>query len=137
MKLQTAYDVYRNIGLRSSDQASLRTAVEKWRQRQTEAGNTGYESDLVENAEPKQVFINHGRWVIRCDCDNGVVTPPPQPDAQAICPSCGTIWTTLVFPDDADVVEATLTERPFKKNQNWEPGESVNDLQRENVERRR
>jgi biotin carboxyl carrier protein len=140
MRLQSAFEVYRKLKPGRSV-ASLRSAVEAWRARHVTMGHTEYADPLVEDATPMQVVVNHGRWMVLCQCNNGIVVPPREEGVQAICPSCGTVWTTLVWPGEevgegeVTAIVQALEERRFPPTQNWNPGETAADLRRENAER--
>lgn len=81
--------------------------------------------------------VNHGRWLTLC---------PFCPSAQEAsaeshlfyCATCqneaiGNAAIRVEWPDDADAVEATLLERPFRENRSWVTGETVADLVVENA----
>ena len=92
------------------------------------------------------VFHNHGRWVVRCPLMDPKVGGPcggarqVQPGDQAFfCPSCenkqanGKPVRTVWPPEELrQGVERALSLRPLEENRNWVPGESVDDLAREN-----
>lgn len=88
------------------------------------------------NARMK-VYVNEGRLLIDCVCQNGVVV-----DAWlelACCFHCGAIYrgAQLVFPSEQDLKEldTLLAKRPTQ-NRHFRPGvESLADLRRENSER--
>jgi hypothetical protein len=77
------------------------------------------------------VMVNGGRWLTLCPvCNNGV---PCDPDwSKTICIDCGTVLI-ITFPEDWQAIERALVERPIA-NQNWLPGESVEQLVEENRE---
>lgn len=95
-----------------------------------------------------RAYVNHGRWVV--DCPNppcGGAELASKLDPTFICNSCGSLENggllyEVIFPRDADAVEAALMRRPLTHmekpneagNRNWYPWESVDDLNRENVE---
>jgi len=83
---------------------------------------------------PLPAFVNHGRWVAVCPCGAGIGVDPDDPDAG--CIECGRIYR-IDFPPPAQVrrIERALLLRP-EANQNWERGETVADLERENRDRR-
>lgn len=79
--------------------------------------------------------VNWGRWIVRC---------PFCPSAQLasrsarwfLCHFCGNKavggqWIPLVWPDNVSEIEAALSVRP-PNNMNWIPGETVEDLLKEN-----
>lgn len=135
MRLQNAYDAYKRLRPGGSV-SSLRQAITAWRARMAATtGNEEYAAPMVEDATPVQAFVNAGRWIVLCACNNGIITPPPtEPGAQAICPACGTVWTNVIFPGEAPAIVQALEERRFPPNQNWVPGETAADLRRQNDE---
>jgi len=45
---------------------------------------------------------------------------------------CGGLWRQVELPPNIAAIEALLTIRPFPLNQNWEPGEPIEQLASEN-----
>ena len=80
-------------------------------------------------------YVNHGRWVADCPlCPSAQVVDRGCPEMW--CPQCEPGgWFTVVFPEDASAIEVVLDMRPRINNRNWVPGETVEDLVRENAER--
>lgn len=92
-------------------------------------------------------YVNYDRWVADC---------PFCPSAEQIWPQglrrmegvpypfgivggtlhCGHTGQTcpVVFPEKAPEILEVLRHRPYKRNRNWFPHETVADLRRENVE---
>lgn len=103
-----------------------------------------------------RAYINHGRWVVECQCGNAVeavprpVTHPGhsaphqirvgqkryrcEPWGVEADPSgfCGSTYT-VIWPRNARRIVAVLNYRP-RHNQNWRPGETVALLVAENLE---
>jgi len=97
-----------------------------------------------------RAYVNHGRWVVDCECGNAVEavtdplpyqirigqkkwrcepwTPEAHPDG-----FCGSRYTVL-WPRHADRIMAILKHRPRASNQNWMPGEPLSLLVAENLE---
>lgn len=73
-------------------------------------------------------YANHGRWVADCPCGGAELVREDQP---MLCGSCGEI-RAVVWPVNADDVEALLERRPDRRNQNWRPNEPVAGLAVEN-----
>lgn len=93
---------------------------------------TGYD----ENLEPVHAFVNHGNWLVRCPYCNGAEYAFEE--GWFFCCSCknsyiGHKYQRLVFPEERAEIEALLAYRPLL-NRNWNPGETLEDLQRENEE---
>jgi hypothetical protein len=88
-------------------------------------------------------FVSWGRWVARCaspHCDSAIefnaLKPPLLPTFTPAfrCVECG-YRTEVIWPNPEMVygIERLLLLRPNPKNQNWLPGETLNDLQMENA----
>lgn len=81
--------------------------------------------------------VNRGRWIVDCpDCLNAQLAC--RADHRFLCNECGNVavgnlWRPVVWPDDAEKIEALLAIRP-RENQNWEPGEFRELLAIENLE---
>jgi hypothetical protein len=71
---------------------------------------------------------------VDCACGNGAPVTMGDGPPEAVCFSCGTIWTHPVFPADASDIERLLVQRRYAPSRNWQPGETVEHLQRENDE---
>lgn len=98
------------------------------------------ESVNSSGAVPQAVraVVNHGRWIARCPTCSGAQYAS-RADRRFFCSSClnhaaGNRWIGVEWPDDAQTqqIEAALMRRPNPTNRNWEPGETVEDLEREN-----
>ena len=90
---------------------------------------------------PAQVlaYVSGGRWIAECEgCETAVVVDDE--DLLFYCPGCATngYWQRVILPDEREEIERLLLLRPGWQfnapRRNWFPGESVQDLQRENVE---
>ena len=75
--------------------------------------------------------INHGRWIVDCECNGAGFTCPKV--KVACCFDCGRVYLNVKFPRDAVKIERLLTERPMM-NRNWRKGETVKTLIAENIE---
>lgn len=97
-----------------------------------------------------RAYINHGRWIVECQCGNAVeAVPDPathqikigqkryrcEPWGAEAHPDgfCGAEYT-VIWPRNAKRIVAVLSHRPRRSNQNWLPGESVALLIAENLE---
>lgn len=82
------------------------------------------------------VSVNHGRWVVDCpDCAGAQLAC--RTDHRFMCNECGNVvigglWRTVDWPADSLQIEKALLVRPLA-NQNWVPGETVDDLLAENT----
>jgi hypothetical protein len=84
----------------------------------------------IDRSTTLRAFINEGRWIAKCpECNGGVLIHPDWPEAG--CPDCGTWFTSINVPAARVEIEAVLAvRRPI--NQNWLPGETVEQLRFEN-----
>jgi hypothetical protein len=46
----------------------------------------------------------------------------------------GRRWRPVTLPSDVEAIEGALVVRPDRSTRNWQPGETVDDLLRENRE---
>jgi hypothetical protein len=89
--------------------------------------------------------VNHGRWLVRCPfCSGAEEADPGEPIFY--CLSCGNNAVgaetaplpghimLVMFPDNRTEIEAALLARPDIGTRNWAPGESLQDLAKENGE---
>jgi len=91
-----------------------------------------------------QARINHGRWLVGCPgCNSALVVDLSE--LVFMCVECGNAahggqWLQVTLPRNRKAIEVELLKRPFGRNpadaptRNWEPGETVEDLRRENIE---
>jgi hypothetical protein len=79
---------------------------------------------------PVPAFVNAGRWLVRCACGDAPMAHPDWPEVR--CFNCGAIGGHVIWPAERADIERVLLARPRAVNRNWMPGESVEDLQREN-----
>lgn len=88
-------------------------------------------------------YVNHGRWIAECpDCAGAQLVS--ELERRFWCLNCGNAavnfaWRHVRMPQKRTAIEAELVIRPAARNEraitrNWLPGETVEDLQRENVE---
>lgn len=84
-----------------------------------------------------EVRVNHGRWLAACPfC--GSQQHAPLEDPRFYCARCnnaavGNKFVPVRWPPNTGELERTLAFRPDPKFQNWEPGESVADLRRQDL----
>lgn len=90
---------------------------------------TGQPLSVRDDDEPISAYINHGRWVVDCDCGSGNMVEPTW--LLAGCLACGRIHTNVVMPEGHGDIERELTVRTRPSNRNWVPGESAADLRAE------
>lgn len=95
----------------------------------------GVRVSVHEVAATKTARVDHGRWLIDCECGAGVMADPDF--TAAYCLGCGAVHTAVTFPLEADRldVEHILLARPRSANRSWDPGsETLLDLAIENAE---
>lgn len=84
---------------------------------------------------PLEAEVNHGIWIVRCDCG------PVAPNAGGVvwcetptiwCPRCER-HRRVALPAEAAEIEGVLMQRPEQETRNWSPPETVADLVAENT----
>lgn len=91
----------------------------------------------VADVEPLPAFVNAGRWSVLCpDCGGSEYAWKGR--GVMMCASCwngmtGHQWRPVVFPENVGLIEAILAHRPMLQTQNWLPGETLDQLQAENL----
>ena len=75
--------------------------------------------------------INHGQWIVSCECNGGAFTCPKV--KVACCFDCGRVYLSVKFPKNLATIERLLLGRPMV-NRNWIKGETVKLLMAENIE---
>lgn len=106
----------------------------KFTQKMRQRGTRVRESDELLVAR-----VDHGRWLADCPaCNAGIALTPGASEAFCFGFGCGHRFTHIAWPDDAAVeeIERTLRARPKIATRNWLPTETVDDLRRENRERK-
>lgn len=94
------------------------------------------ERPLNKEAEPVTAFVNRGAWLARCpDCRGAEYA---WEEGVFFCTSClnsGLVhrYRRLVFPEERGRIEELLIVRPVA-NRNWNLGEAIEVLERENEE---
>lgn len=79
--------------------------------------------------------INHSRWIGICECGGAEVVAVGMP---FYCFSCFNVISRgrsrpVRFPKNSKQIEETLLARPVPTNRNFHIGETLEDLERENV----
>lgn len=83
-----------------------------------------------------KAYVNQGRWVVDCpDCNNAQLACKTDP--RFLCNECGNVvvgnlWRPVTWPPNVAGIETVLEVRPIA-NQNWTPGETIQDLVAENT----
>jgi len=83
---------------------------------------------------PVYAQVNHGRWIVACECGGAQLTRPGLD--RFLCLEClndhvGRQWRKVLWPRDVDAIDDALTTRPVN-NRNWVHGETVAQLLAEN-----
>jgi hypothetical protein len=78
------------------------------------------------------LVLNHGRWIVPCGNCPGAYAEDKLPE-DGKCIFCHEPLE-VVYPSKQfrASVDAVVAGRP-EENQNWEPGETVNDLKADNI----
>lgn len=110
--------------------------------RPSEMGPTlGQVRPLTEDEDPEittPAIVNHGRWIVECPFPNcGGAQAASRTDPRFLCITCGNVgasnrWVRVVWPDHPEAIEDVLAPRP-PMNRNWRPGETLEQLELENV----
>ena len=102
--------------------------------------------DAIAGARRAIARINHGRWLADCPyCDGAELVHPDE--RFFVCLSCGNLGLGspnkldgdgrilhVEFPPNWHSIERILISRPDEVTRNWNPGETMADLRRENTE---
>ena len=110
-----------------------------WRQQ----GRVGQLPDGLAAAPAVPAYVNQGRWIAECPWGCGSALVASRNDARFMCTACwnadaGGLWLPVVYPAQKAAVERELLKRPARDGfaapvRNWYPGETVDDLRRENA----
>ena len=89
----------------------------------------------VDTLSPLLTYVNHGRWVVKCECGGA---EKAWEEGFFMCQSCFNAghkhqYRKSVFPKDRVKIEELLSLRSLP-NRNWLLGETINDLEAENKE---
>lgn len=89
----------------------------------------------ISDAPPVKARVNHGRWIIDCECGGAVFAFD---ERIFMCISCCNArhkhqYRRLIFPRTRKAIEMILLQRP-EPNRNWYPGETLTKLKAENEE---
>jgi hypothetical protein len=95
---------------------------------------------IAEGAPPLAARLYADQWIVTCDrCGSASYCWPDAP--LFLCAECfngtdGGLWRRVTVPDrdTRQEIEAITGMRPLPAQRNWLPGETVDDLRRENGE---
>lgn len=83
------------------------------------------------------VVASWGRWVAPCGTPGcGGASLAWENDHRVCCVSCGNAgagWHRVLWPANAELIDAVLAARPIPATRNWQPGEPLESLRAENV----
>ena len=87
----------------------------------------------ISDTPPVKARVNHGRWVVDCECNGAVLAFE---EGIFMCQSCFNAghkhqYRRHIFPKGRRAIETALLQRP-EVNRNWYPGETIIKLKAEN-----
>jgi len=88
------------------------------------------EKDVYEIDTPREAYINHGRWVVNCECNGAGLTS--REFGMTCCFDCGRVYNQIIFPENAQLIELALLDRRDQTERNWNIGESIELLKKDN-----
>ena len=88
------------------------------------------EKDVYEIDTPREAYINHGRWVVNCECNGAGLTS--REFGMTSCFDCGRVYNQIIFPENAQLIELALLDRRDQTETNWNIGESIELLKKDN-----
>ena len=107
--------------------------------------------DMADATGTVKAYINHGRWVVECPAGCGHAIAASVSNPYFLCTMCGTKtnsgqWFHVTFPAERAEIEQLLVQRApahptrpnmpyFVNTRNWEPDETVEQLEQENRKR--
>jgi len=85
------------------------------------------------DGKPLCAYVNHGRWVVKCECGGA---EKAWNEGYFMCQSCfntfhGHKYRLSIFPEHRGQIEKLLIDRPLV-NRNWKVGETLGQLLAEN-----
>lgn len=80
------------------------------------------------------VIVSLGKYVVVCACGNAPSAHPEWDEAR--CWDCGAVYHGLLWPADLADIADILLARPLE-DRKWKPGDTVDLLLAENIERGR
>jgi ribosomal protein L37AE/L43A len=81
--------------------------------------------------------VHHGRWIVHCPWCSSAQFAPFE-DRRFFCVECGNMlvggaYVPVRWPEDIQSIEIILEKR-LPQNRNWNPGETTEQLVKENLE---
>lgn len=109
--------------------------------RRTASGHAVTAPDGLNIADAPQAFavVDHGRWIVRCPFACGGAEAADPETRLFYCLTCYNAdvsrkWLRVIWPEERQLIEASLEKRPQAETRNWHRAETVTDLERENEE---
>jgi hypothetical protein len=90
------------------------------------------EKDVYEIDMPREAYINHGRWVVNCECNGAGLTS--REFGITCCFDCGRVYKKIIFPENAQAIELLLLNRRDQTERNWNIGEPIELLEKDNLD---
>lgn len=92
--------------------------------------------DTISDLGPLPARVYNGLWIYDCPCGGAEMVLRGHPIGW--CCSCGNryaggLWVRVQLPDNLEEIEALLDKRHYPVNQNWSPGETLDQLREENL----
>ena len=99
----------------------------------SQTAHTGVTTNKISDTAPLKAYVNHGRWVVDCECGGAEFAFD---EGLFMCQCC---WNAkhsnqlrrVLFPRNRSKIEITLMMRP-ELNRNWYVGETIVKLEAEN-----
>ena len=87
------------------------------------------------NSSPLQAYVNHGRWIVKCECGGA---EKAWEEGIFMCQSCFNAghkhqYRQSIFPKERLEIEKLLEMRPLS-NRNWYSNETLIQIEAENKE---
>lgn len=88
---------------------------------------------ILSDTQPLIAYVNHGRWLIKCECGGAEYV---WEEGYFMCQHCFNSqhkhqYRQAIFPFERLEIEKLLIQRPLD-NRNWFQGESIEQLKQEN-----
>jgi|TARA_Y100000310_G_scaffold327860_1_gene394861 hypothetical protein len=92
------------------------------------------EQGVDEDSPPMEAYVNHGRWIVKCECHGAEKV---WEEGLVMCLSCLNAshshkYRLVKFPPQRNEIEVVLEKRRLP-NRNWLPGETVEFLKEDNI----
>lgn len=98
------------------------------------------DQSVVADLPPLKARLNRNRWIVDCpDCQGADFVWTDDREPKQMCGSCfnvavGHKWRRVELPTNRAQIEAVLKARPIPQNRNWQFGEKLTAMKKENRE---